>query len=256
VAGLAFSPSGQALASFALGDFTPTIWDLTEPAEPLSPSRSQPVGHKNPVRALAFSPDAKTLATAANDSTIRLWDLTAKGFPEVARRTGHAGHVLALAFSPDGRTLASSSADQTVRLWEGGRLGLRSERLQLPNPHQKSTVCLEYSPDGRILVVAGMAEPGGPSLWACDVSASPVRRLWDIPGRRVNAITFSPDGKCLAVACGNGEIIVADAADGRRLRQWHRPGGISSLEFAPDGRHLAAANANGSVSILRLETFQ
>jgi serine/threonine-protein kinase len=252
--GLAFSPDGRTLASFALGDLTPTLWDLTGPAGAV-PSHAQPPGHKASVRALAFSPDAKILATGGNDATIHFWDLTVKGYPEIGRRLGHTGPVAALAFSPDGRTLVSSANDQTVRLWDGGRLGLRTEKSQLPNGLQKTTPCLEFSPDGKLLVAAGNSEAGGQSLWVRDATTNPPRRLWDVPGRHVAAIALSPDGKALALCFMNGEILVEDTADWRRAGQWHRPG-VQALAFAPDGRHLALGQANGVVAILRLETLR
>ena len=63
---------------------------------------------------LAFSADSKTLASASDDLTVRLWN------PVTARemtRTKLARTVRFLGFSPDGETLAIGQADDTVHLF-------------------------------------------------------------------------------------------------------------------------------------------
>ena len=77
-------------------------------------------GHTNAVFGVAFVPDGHTLATASDDRTVRLWDLSDRDRPRPlgAPLTGHTGPVEGVAFARDGRTLASASDDRTVRLWD------------------------------------------------------------------------------------------------------------------------------------------
>jgi WD40 repeat protein len=62
-----------------------------------------------------FSPDGKTIVTAAKD-TIALWDVATRhsvGQP----LTGHRGAVMTAAFSPDGQRIVTSSQDRTAHIW-------------------------------------------------------------------------------------------------------------------------------------------
>ena len=55
------------------------------------------------MRALAFSPDGKILASSSLDGTLILWDIASRQ-PLGPPLTGHRGWITSLAFSPDGKT--------------------------------------------------------------------------------------------------------------------------------------------------------
>jgi tRNA A-37 threonylcarbamoyl transferase component Bud32 len=102
--------SDLGLAAYALRSGQLRVIDLRDGKELWAKQAS-----KQFITAQAFSPDGKTLASAAGfgESDIRLWDV-ASG-KEIGRLEGHQSWVGSLVFWPDGKKLASSSADQTIR---------------------------------------------------------------------------------------------------------------------------------------------
>jgi WD40 repeat protein len=65
---------------------------------------------------VAFTPSGRALASAGEDGTVWLWDVSSG--KERAAWTAHSDYIHALAFSADGRLLATASRDRTIKLWD------------------------------------------------------------------------------------------------------------------------------------------
>jgi len=113
----AFDRDASRVASASL-DSTVKVWKQS--GEPLRTYRP-----RTQVRALAFSPDGKYLATGGTDGLLRLWDLDSPSDTAVATFRGHSRAINALAFTPDGQNILTASDDATLKLWKIGGLEAR-----------------------------------------------------------------------------------------------------------------------------------
>jgi len=205
---VSFSPDGKILAS-ALGDNDNMVenavklWDVNSGREIQTLK-----GHTSYVWSVSFSPDGKTLASASDDKTVKLWDINSGR--EIKTLKKHTDSVDRVSFSPDGKILASASRDQTVRLWNvnSGR------EIKTLKGHTDGVGSVSFNPDGKIL-----ASASGNHFSMFSGSRDKMVRLWDVNNGReiktlkghtnwISSVIFSPDGKILASASGDGTIIL------------------------------------------------
>jgi serine/threonine protein kinase len=79
--------------------------------------------HSERIRALAWSPDSRLIASASDDKTVHVWKLASRKPPLIYR--DHADGLHAVAWSADGKYIASAAgssidyyADNSVRIWD------------------------------------------------------------------------------------------------------------------------------------------
>jgi WD40 repeat protein len=89
-------------------------------------------GHTHSIRALAFSPDSKKLASAGEYQTVKLWDVFSGDCLKTLH--GHTAMVRSVAFSPDGGIIASASKDETIKFWDA-KTGDYLKTLRAPRPY-------------------------------------------------------------------------------------------------------------------------
>lgn len=251
--------------------------------KPVAPSLYQAGGavervlgtHTHPVRDVVISPDGRRVVSAADDATLRVWDLASGA--ELMVLKGHESEVLAVAAFPDGRRIASGSRDATVRLWdtETGECLLilrghtmpvsslaaapdgswlasgswdNSVRFWDPETGQERGIiwghaygvnALTVTPDGHTLVSASFDR----TIKAWDPSNGELRRAFEGHSRQVLAVAVTPDGRQLVSGSEDCTLKRWDLEEGRELWTYYgHTDGVSSVAVSPDGREIISGS--------------
>jgi len=199
------------------------------------------------LNAFGISPDGRTVATASEDGTVRLWSIEQPAHPTLLATTSTSqnNYMRFVNFSPDGHTLFAIGETRTVWIWDISdqhRPVVRSIQ-SLPGPGSPYTAAL--SPNGRFLAIGNNAGPV--SLVDVTDRAQP-RVVGDMSAEQsARVVQFSPDGKTLAVA-GNATFSLWDVekpADPRaEVTNFSVRDAVNALAFSPNGRLMATVGGD------------
>jgi WD40 repeat protein len=191
---VAFSPDGKTIA--AGGNGLITVWDTSSGKRLRSRARLE--AH---VRAVAFVPDGKALATAE------------------------------YAYEEENGLVAS------VHIWD---VHLKKELLKLTKPLSWGGP-IAFSPDGKFLacVWSSVFAREGETLWLTEVHGGKVIRKLRVKDNQFGFVAFSPDGNSLA--SGASPIRLWQVATGKELHRFRDSAGVAAAAFSPDGKRLFAA---------------
>ncbi|KAF7980253.1 hypothetical protein HWV62_38989 [Athelia sp. TMB] len=178
-----------------------------------------PTGHSKTVRAIAWSPAGKSLATASFDTNIGIWEQEAGSDDEVgeggssagewecaALLEGHETECKSVAYSSSGTLLASCSRDKTVWIWEV-HPDSDFECVSVQMEHTQDVKCVTWHPTEELLASASYDDT--------------IRLYIDDP---------SDDWYCFATLTGHSSSV------------W-------SISFSPCGSYLASGSEDCTVRI-------
>ncbi|HEV7406457.1 MAG TPA: c-type cytochrome domain-containing protein [Chthoniobacteraceae bacterium] len=206
---------------------------------------------KIPVRALAFSSDNLTLATAGEDQLVHTW--SAENGDPIEVLKGPKAAVASVAFAPGGE-LVAGAADKAAVAWSLVPVWKFERAIGTGEP--KSPLAdrvnsLAFSHDGKLLATGG-GEPsrgGEIKLWN-PVNGELVRDLPNVHGDTVCGLDFSWDDKLLASGAADRMARVVDLATGKIVRAFEgHTHHVLSVSWSFDGRTLATAGADNMVKI-------
>jgi WD40 repeat protein len=245
------------------------IWDVAT-------RRSRLLPHRAEVYSVAFSPDARLVATASADGFARIF--SARSGRRLASFRAAQGELTSVRFDHRGRRVVTAGEDGVLRVWtapDGIMLGeLRG--------HRGAATSADFLPGDKTIVSGG--EDGTLRSWlpidatavrepATGVSFSPDGRrvlsggqdgevrIWD-PGRDTVKILRGQALPSVARYSANGSAIVSASQDGS-VRVWPASGGASrrvaggsatkfAAAFDPTGRRLAIARFNPGILVQRV----
>ena len=237
-----------------------------DPLPPGTVARLGTVRFRYDATSVAYSSDSKLLAVGGADNQIRLID--AASGREVRRLAGHQprtyhpardpkspvdllvgsvgkGNVTTIAISPDGKAVASGGWDETIRLWNA-ETGKETARLE---GHQSGMIAaVTISPDGKHLASRGGLD-GVVILWdlATGKPLHKFEKLSKVNPWRLNrsaGLTFSPDGKTLAVPDAKA-IRFYDVGTGKESATWDAHLIGLEVAYSADGKLLASSGIDG-----------
>lgn len=233
----------------ASADGTVRIWDITNHIhEPRSSTQKSEAilpagvvsGHSKGINDIAWSPRTPGLmATASDDKTLRIWDVTRSsdanspfansilGSPSsgagaelqnhyhdaisdaLVEFKGHSNFCFSVKFSPQGNLIASGSFDETVKVWDV-RTG---ECVSTLPAHSDPVTGVDFNRDGTCIVSS--SHDGLMRIW--DVATGEcLKTIYAEGNPPVTFVKYSP----------NGKFVLSGMLDGK-LRLWNVTGNDS-----------------------------
>ncbi len=248
VAAAFFENKKVALARSWDGDNVIHILDI-----PLNKEVETLTAHTKGVTSLAFSPDGELVLSGGGDHHLMLWGGEYGELMHLFR--GHKEAIRAAIPSSDREHIASISEGQEIKVWN-----IRNRKvLREFEPHKKGVLAIAFSPDGQLILSAGLDKVKPASLYSLKLWDISKKKWWQLSKKPVatlvehdapiTIVAFSPNGKRVLFGDNKGGLKILDIETKREVHTL--PGGLEAVEtaaFSSDGTFLLTG-AGGKLSL-------
>lgn len=208
-------------------------------------------GHIGAAHRALLRYDARRMATAGDDGTVRIWRVPDPTVP--VPFSGHHEHIVtAAAFSKDGELLASGDYLGSIAVWNS-LTGIRQQILGSHFLRRKSQPLALEIGTGKPLEDGKFKLKSQTGYTFSANTRDPIEDCFTIVGHGglVSGVAWTPD-KSLLVSTGGQDLILWDVKSGRPLKEFEHPTLVSSLAVSPDAQFAATGCWDDVVRIFRL----
>ncbi|MDX2076819.1 MAG: hypothetical protein SFZ02_10335 [bacterium] len=224
-----FNPLDDTVLVVPLNDF-PQIWRINPTDQSMAFSH---ILKEHIVQRLSanFSPDSREVIIGTNDGMVYKWDVETGDF--IQSYQAHEALINSLEYSPDGTTILTTSHDQNIRLWDvDGKL---KTTLYI-----NDVVSARFSPDSKNIIARAFLNQ---EIQVWDIETEQIiERIINNHGLDITAMTYSPDGRYLALA-GLSGIKIVDVQTGEPFLLLPIDE-VTRLIYSSDGRYLAVGRSD------------
>jgi WD40 repeat protein len=178
-------------------------------------------GHNNEVNSVAFSHDSTKLASASDDSTVKVWD--ASNGTCLQTLESHCSWNKSVAFSHDSTKLALALWNHTIKVWDVSS----GACLHTLEGHSSCINSVAFSYDSTKL--ASASDDRTVKVW--DASSGTCLQTLEGHTNHVKSVAFSHDSTKLASASRDSTVKVWDASNGACLQTLNVGQALRSLIF-------------------------